>query len=208
MGSDPLYARELLADAWDRWAERCATLKRQQWSTPTRCTPWTVQALVAHACPEATTFTTLADAVSDDPPAVTDGAALLRFFNEPGGAAHTMADRIEHAALAEADALTPKEAADRFAASARSVRELSAPADTAIHYPIVGTATLAAVTEVAVFEATVHLLDLADAVGGVQPSAEALIATRDLLIAVPDPTAAVEVLAGRRSPDAAVPAIR
>jgi len=57
-------------------------------------------------------------------------------------------------------------------------------------------------------EATVHLLDLADAVGGVQPSEPALAATRDLLIAVPDPTAAVEVLAGRADPAVAVPAIR
>jgi hypothetical protein len=33
-------------------------------------------------------------------------------------------------------------------------------------------------------------------------------ATRDLLIAVPDATAAVEVLAGRAAPETAVPAIR
>ena len=45
--------------------------------------------------------------------------------------------------------------------------------------------------------ATMHLLDLADAVGGVQPSETALVATRDLLVAVPDPWAAIEILAGR-----------
>ena len=56
--------------------------------------------------------------------------------------------------------------------------------------------------------ATMHLLDLADAVGGVQPSDEALAATRDLLIAIPDPAAAIEVLAGRADPAAAMPAIR
>jgi hypothetical protein len=49
-------------------------------------------------------------------------------------------------------------------------------------------------------EATVHLLDLADAVGGVQPSDNALTATRDLLIAVPDATTAVEVLAAVNYP--------
>jgi hypothetical protein len=54
----------------------------------------------------------------------------------------------------------------------------------------------------------VHLLDLVDAVGGVQPSRQALATTRDLLIAVPDPIAAIEVLAGRADPAAAVPAIR
>jgi hypothetical protein len=57
-------------------------------------------------------------------------------------------------------------------------------------------------------EATVHMLDLAAAVGGIEPSAQALSATRDLLIAVPDATAAIEVLAGRTDPAAAVPAIR
>ena len=54
-------------------------------------------------------------------------------------------------------------------------------------------------------EATVHLLDMAEAVGGVQPSEKALTATRDLLIAVPDPTAAIEVLTGRAAPPAASP---
>ena len=79
---------------------------------------------------------------------------------------------------------------------------------TVITYPVVGTTTLAVIAETAVMEATVHLLDLADAVGGVEPSPLALVATRDLLIAVPDPTAAVEALAGRADAAVAVPAIR
>jgi hypothetical protein len=80
--------------------------------------------------------------------------------------------------------------------------------ETVIRYSVVGSTTLAAMAKVALMEATVHLLDPADAVGGVEPSAEALTATRDLLIAVPDPTAAVEVLAGRAAPQTALPAIR
>ena len=80
--------------------------------------------------------------------------------------------------------------------------------ETVISHPVVGSTTLAVVAEVALMEATVQLLDLADAVGGVQPSEEALTAIRDLLIAVPDPTAAIEVLTGRAAPAAAVPAIR
>ena len=55
----------------------------------------------------------------------------------------------------------------------------------------------AVLVETAVMEATVHLLDLADAVGAGEPSPRSHGATRGLLIAVPDPTAAVEVLAGR-----------
>jgi hypothetical protein len=57
-------------------------------------------------------------------------------------------------------------------------------------------------------EATVHLLDLADAVGGARPSDGALAAERDLLIAIPDPIVAIEVLAGRADPATALPAIR
>ncbi len=66
----------------------------------------------------------------------------------------------------------------------------------------------AVLVETAVMEATVHLLDLADAVGAGEPSPRSPRATRGLLIAVPDPTAAVEVLAGRAAPAVAVPAIR
>jgi hypothetical protein len=79
---------------------------------------------------------------------------------------------------------------------------------TVISYPVVGSTTLAVVAEVALMEATVHLLDLADAVGGVQPSERALAATRDLLLAIPDPIAAIEVLAGRANPASALAAIR
>ena len=63
--------------------------------------------------------------------------------------------------------------------------------------PVAGSTTLAAIVEVALMEATVHLLDLADAVGGVQAPKTALGATRDLLVVVPDPWAAIEILAGR-----------
>lgn len=57
-------------------------------------------------------------------------------------------------------------------------------------------------------EATAQLLDLAAAAGGIEPSPRALSTTRDLVIAVPDATAAIEALAGRADPAAAVPAIR
>jgi hypothetical protein len=96
----------------------------------------------------------------------------------------------------------------RFTECAEILRATPMSKKTVISYPVVGTTTLAVVAEVALMEATVHLLDLDDAVGGVQPSQQALAATRDLLIAVPDPIAAIEVLAGRADPSTAVPAIR
>jgi uncharacterized protein (TIGR03083 family) len=200
--------REVLADAWERWARRCAGLTEEQWSTATRCKPWDVRALVAHLCPNPEMFDMLDGAKTDEPPVVTDGADLLRRFNEPGGIAHTSADSLAEQAVSDAERLTPDAAVTRFNECAGILRATPMSDETVIKYPVVGTTTLAVVAEVALMEATVHLLDLADAVGGVDPSHEALTATRDLLIAVPDAKAAVEVLAGRRPPEAAVPAIR
>lgn len=203
--------RDELAGAWERWGQRCADLTASQWRTTTRCESWDVQSLVAHVCPEATTFDQLAEARIDDAAAVTDAAELLRIFNQPDGVANTTASQIAERAVHEASTLTPPTAAARFLDAADRLRrmpEMARGGETVIRYPIVGSATLAVVAEVALMEATVHLLDLADAVGGVAPSPTALAATRDLLIAVPDPAAAVEALAGRAPARAVVPAIR
>ncbi len=201
-------AREVLADAWDRLARRCANLTADEWSAPTRCAGWDVAALVAHVCPDAALFDRLADAVIDGPAAVTDAAIMLRRFNEPDGVANTSADALAEQALAGARALTREQAARRFGECARILRDRPMPRETVIAYPTVGSVTMAVIAETALMEATVHLLDLAHAVGGIEPSTEALAATRDLLIAVPNPAAAVEVLAGRAAPEAAMPAIR
>jgi uncharacterized protein (TIGR03083 family) len=208
MRLDEDAVRETLADAWERWARRCAELTPQQWSTPTRCRPWDVRGLVAHLCPNRSMFDMLNAATTDEPAAVTDAAEMLRRFNAPGGIAHTSADRIAERATSDAAALTPDEAVTRFTECAEILRATPMSKKSVISYPVVGSTTLAVVAEVALVEATVHLLDLDDAVGGVQPSRQALATTRDLLIAVPDPIAAIEVLAGRADPAAAVPAIR
>jgi uncharacterized protein (TIGR03083 family) len=201
-------AREVLADAWERWARRCATLSPEEWSTPTRCSGWDVAALLAHVCPDSAMFARLGGAIVDGPAAVTDAAEMLRRFNEPDGIAHTTAVSLAEQAVSDAAALTPDVAAARFSECARILRTTPMSDDTVIAYPTVGSTTLAVIAETALMEATVHMLDLAAAVGGIEPSAQALSASRDLLIAVPDATAAIEVLAGRADPAAAVPAIR
>jgi uncharacterized protein (TIGR03083 family) len=194
--------------AIDDTAHRCSELTPTQWSTPTRCRPWDVHALVAHVCPHLSLFDQLENHLLDADAAVTDGAALLRTFNAPGGAAHTMAGDVAQTALSEAVTLPREDAVTRFTECARAARAVALPGRQPIEYPVVGSATLGAVTEVALVEATVHLLDLVDAVGGVGPSTAAIEAARDLLIAVPDPTVAVEVLAGRAATDRAVPVMR
>jgi hypothetical protein len=208
MRLDEDAVRAVLADAWERWARRCAELTPQQWSTATRCRPWDVRALVTHLCPDPSMFDMLDAAATDEPAAVTDAAEMLRRFNAPGGIAHTSADNLAEQATTDAARLTPDNAVTRFTECAEILRATTMSKESVISYPVVGSTTLAVVAEVALMEATVHLLDLADAVGGVQPSENALAATRDLLIAVPDPAAAIEVLAGRADPAAAVPAIR
>ncbi|WP_353356729.1 maleylpyruvate isomerase N-terminal domain-containing protein [Mycobacterium sp.] len=52
MRLDEDAVREVLADAWQRWARRCAELTPQQWSTATRCRAWDVRGLVAHHNPD------------------------------------------------------------------------------------------------------------------------------------------------------------
>jgi hypothetical protein len=153
-------------------------------------------------------FDMLNEATTDEPAAVTDAAEMLRRFNAPDGIAHTLADNLAEQATSEAADLTPEDVTTRFTECAEFLRATAMSKETVITYPVVGSTTLAVVAEVALMEATVHLLDLADAVGGVRPSEKALAATRDLLIAIPDPTAAIEVLAGRADPTTAVPAIR
>lgn len=200
--------RDLLADSWERWARRCSELTAEQWSTPTRCTPWDVHALVAHACPALSLFDLLDRNLLDADAAVGDGASMLRTFNAPGGAAHTTAGDLAQTALSEAVTLRPADAVTRFNDCARAARAVTLPGQSTISYPVVGSATLAAVADVALVESTVHLLDLVDAVGGVGPSTGAVEATRDVLIAIPDPTAAVEILAGRVTPSCVLPVIR
>jgi Mycothiol maleylpyruvate isomerase N-terminal domain len=89
MRLDEDAVRATLADAWERWAHRCAKLTPQQWSTATRCRPWDVRELVAHLCPDRSLLDMLNAATIDEPAAVTDAAAMLRRFNAPGGIAHS-----------------------------------------------------------------------------------------------------------------------
>lgn len=68
--------------------------------------------------------------------------------------------------------------------------------------------TVGVITDVALVEATVHLLDLVAAVGGPPPSSAALTRSRDVLARVADPVTLVEVMAGRRPPRDHLPLIR
>ena len=102
-------------------------------------------------------------ATTDGPAAVADAAEMLRGFNAPGGIAHTSADSIAERTNAAATTLTPGEAVTRFTECAEILRATTMSNEVVISCPVVGSTTLAVIAEVALMEATVHLLDLADA---------------------------------------------
>ncbi|MFB6889873.1 maleylpyruvate isomerase N-terminal domain-containing protein [Kitasatospora sp. NPDC056327] len=201
--------RRLLTGLWASWAERGAAFDEERWGRATRLDGWTVRELYAHVAASPELFARLRDAVVDGPAAVDRGSAVLRSYNRPGGVAHTAAGLIADGARESAAALGPRALVARFAEDGARVLEWlgEVPPQTAIGHPLLGTVTLGALTEVAVMEATVHLLDLTAAVGGPPPTAEALEATRLLLAEVADPVEFIEAAAGRTR-DPVLPVIR
>ncbi|MFE4519462.1 maleylpyruvate isomerase N-terminal domain-containing protein [Kitasatospora sp. NPDC056783] len=195
--NDPV--RALLAEVWASWAERGAALDAEDWDRATRLPAWTVRELYAHVAPVPEMFTGLRAAVLDGPAEVTDGAGVLRAYNRPGGIAHTAAGQVAEAAKRAAGTAEPAVLIARFGvegpAALAGLADLS-PGATVAH-PLLGSVTVGALGEVALMEATVHLLDLIAAVGGPPPAEGALHFTRGLLAEVADPVAFIEAATGR-----------
>ncbi|WP_280696629.1 maleylpyruvate isomerase N-terminal domain-containing protein [Kitasatospora sp. GP82] len=195
---------DLLATLWRSWAERGAQLRPDEWAGPTRLPGWSVHALFAHVAPDPAMFGQLRGALTEGPAAITGGAEILRVYNQPGGVAHVSAEAVEERARQVAESVPPEVLLVRFAEEGPNALSALAdiPADAVIAHPMLGSVTFGALGEVAVMEATVHLLDLIAAVGGPPPPTAALEATRGLLVAVADPIAFIEAATGRT--DAAV----
>jgi hypothetical protein len=191
----------LLAECWQHWAERCAPLGIEGWTAATRCKPWDVAALVAHVAPDPVVLEQLTGAVIDGDAAVTDPAALLRGFNEPGAVAFAMAGEVAARATELAQSLDAVALVGRFVDGASIVlREPELPPSTVVAHPIVGSTTVGVLTAVAIVEATVHYLDLVDAIGGDPLPTRALDYTRDILVRVSEPAPLIEAITGRRNP--------
>ncbi|MFD5087246.1 maleylpyruvate isomerase N-terminal domain-containing protein [Kitasatospora sp. NPDC058201] len=201
--------RVLLAELWATWAERGAALDAEQWGRATRLPGWSVRELYAHVAPTPGLFTRMREAVVDRPATVAHGSAVLRAYNRPDGVAHTAADLVADDARELAATVGTGALVARFATE--GPKALAGIADlaptTVIAHPLLGTATLGALAEVAVMEATVHLLDLTAAIGGPPPPDGALQATRVLLAEIADPVEFIEAAAGRTR-TAVLPVIR
>jgi hypothetical protein len=119
-----------------------------------------------------------------------------------------LAEAIADLAVAGAGSLGRDEVIDRFQRSAAFAETSSVDQAAVMPHPVVGSVTVAVATDVSVVEATVHLLDLIDAVGGPPPAADALAFTRSVLVRIADPITLIEAATGRRSPDGLFPLMR
>ncbi len=194
MRLDEDAVRGTSADAWERWARRCAELTPQQWSTATRCTPWDCEGWWLVCAPTDRCSTCSTPRRPTDTAAVADAAEMLRRFNAPGGIAHTSADSIAERATAAATTLTPGEAVTRFTECAEILRattmsnEDSDLVSGSRQHDIGGNRR-------GRVDGGHRASARSGRRGGRRPAVDnALAATRDLLVAVPDP------IGGDRSP--------
>ncbi|WP_280335411.1 maleylpyruvate isomerase N-terminal domain-containing protein [Nocardia wallacei] len=179
------------------WGERVAALTLEQWATPTRLPGWTVQDLVAHMAPDDQVLNFLRGQ-QVQAPTVTSSSQWLRRFNEPGGPAHTLADDV--AAGAQQAAAVGAETLVRYFAEfgpAMIAEFRSAAPDAGLTHPILGTVSFQAIADTTTVEATVHLLDLIDAIGGAPVPPAGLRRTAEILAAVADPVDFIEAATGR-----------
>src|SRR5829696_1170611 len=200
MAEEDAAVAELLAECWLQWAERWSSLTAGEWTTATRCSPWDVAALVAHVAPDPLVLAALPGAAMDGPAAIEDPSVLLAGFNQPGAVAHAMAAEVSGRATALAAELGPEALADRFREGAAIVTAEPLPLATVLPHPVVGSVTAGVLAAVSIVEATVHHLDLIDAVGGELPPELALAFTRDVVVRVSEPAPLIEAMTGRRNP--------
>ncbi|MFC4604314.1 maleylpyruvate isomerase family mycothiol-dependent enzyme [Rhodococcus kronopolitis] len=200
--------RDLLIRLWRMWAKRAAELSDAQWTVATRLPGWTVRDVYVHVTPDVL-IAMLAAPSADGDAKITSAAEMLRVFNADPAAAEPM-----HAQLAEmvrqlAADVDRESIVERFESELPDAFErlTGLSRETVIPHPILESVSLGAFLDMAILEATVHWLDVVDAVGGDEPELMALERARDVLAAVPDPLAFVEAASGR-STGAVLPVMR
>lgn len=210
VGGLPRMTERALVDdletAWRAWAATVADLHHEDWVRPTRLPGWTVADLVAHHALFPGLLHTLARAAPSRGPAThTDAAELLAAFNRPEGIAHTMAGQVADWAVQRAAGADRAELVEAF--THRAPTAVAAVRDTDFHrlvnYVGVAVVPLGEAACVALLEAVVHYLDLADAL--VLPRVRERLGTGQLrrvaglLAAVAEPVEFIEAATGRTS---------
>ncbi len=196
--SDFEQDRDLLIRLWRMWAKRAAELSDEQWAAETRLPGWTVRDVYVHVTPDVL-IAMLAAPAADGDAQVTSAAEMLRIFNaDPAEAEplHAQLAEMVRQLAADVDRGTIVERFDTELPEAFG-RLTGLSRDTVIAHPILESVSLGAFLDMAIMEATIHWLDVVDAVGGPEPESLALERARDVLAAVPDPLTFVEAASGR-----------
>lgn len=184
---------------WAAWAEQGRATTEEQWVLPTRLGAWDVRSLYAHASSWPRAFTSLVTMVREAEPTYATAAELLRVFNAPDGVAHRMRDWSAARSREEAAKYSTAELVEQFAVAGpqaiTTARELG---DVAVDYYGQAVLHLDAVVSIGVMEATVHLLDLQNALGQAPdvPSS-GLTQTAALLAEMAPPVTFIEAATGR-----------
>ena len=200
IAADVLGTRcDVLAEAWEWWAGALSGLAPEDWERPTRLPEWDVHALVAHHALIVGALPALASAAVDADPTVPTARDMLRGFNAPDGAAHTLAPRIAGLARKQAEAQPPSALVERFAVDApASVAVVRRAGPVILDYFGNGLFPLAEVLSIAILEAVVHGLDLARAVALAPDLPPAALAHAvGLLASLADPVTFAEAATGR-----------
>jgi uncharacterized protein (TIGR03083 family) len=192
-----------LAAVWRQWAVTGRDLRPEDWLLPTRCPGWTVAALYAHASGWTATLAGLAPLPADAIPSDTSATALLLRVNAPGRPGDEWDDRIARHAIDRAAATEPEALVAPFDDASRTVAEQLGrlDGDPVVEVPDLATIRLSEAVRVAIMEAFVHLLDLADALGRpLEFPPAALEETTALFFPMCQSVEFVEVATGRAAP--------
>jgi len=184
---------------WSVWAERGHAMTDEQWQLPTRLADWDVRSLYAHAAMWPATLSALAGRVQDAEPVVPTAAALLRFFNAPGGIAHTMRAKTGTDAREGAARHSTEQMVEQFAATGpQAIAGARRLGPVVVDY-FGASMPLAEAVSIGIVEATVHLLDLQDALGrpAAEVPAEGLTHTVAVLVQMAPPVDLIEAATGR-----------
>lgn len=210
---DDVYLGRLAAleQTWQVWAQVGDDLTEEQWSTGTRCPGWDVAAVYAHYSAFPLAMSTLPPPPDGPVGEPVTAVEILRRFNAPDGAAHTMAETVADRAVSEAAAHTRRELVDRFSVHGpRALQRLrQAEATTVVPWPLSGAVTtLVEALRIVVLEATVHLLDLQRALD--HPPVVPTPALRDTVQLLAELAPAVELIeaATGRSTQSPLPVLR
>jgi uncharacterized protein (TIGR03083 family) len=184
---------------WSVWAERGRAMTDEQWRRPTRLGNWDVRSLYAHAAMWPATLAALVERVRDAEPAVPTAAALLRYFNAPDGIAHRMREQTATRASEAAARQSTAQMVEQFAVTAPQAIAAARRLGSVVVDYFGALMPLEEAVSIGIVEATVHLLDLLDALGrpAAEVPAEGLAHTVAVLVQMAPPVDFIEAATGR-----------